>query len=144
MTYTIRYIGDILIALNPFKKLNIYDLVSSRRHLEAENKSSLPPHIFFIANNAYKSMLVGGTPQVVVISGESGAGKTESAKLMIRQVCKRLLWGLVNFDTHLVKKQSPHWPSMISIEECEWSADNDDGMGSRNGTHSSSNIAVFK
>ena len=64
------YIGDILIALNPFKRMPLYDPSQSRLYIQAESKHTLDPHIFYIANNAFKSMLVGGTPQVLRVCGD--------------------------------------------------------------------------
>jgi myosin heavy subunit len=51
-------------------------------------KSSNPPHIYAIADQAYFSMRRTGKAQCAVISGESGAGKTESAKHMIKQIIR--------------------------------------------------------
>lgn len=83
------YIGDILVAVNPFKQLPLYEKEVSERY-KCHEKSSLPPHIFAVADRAYQSMLgrlgTGPKNQCIVISGESGAGKTESTKLLLRQL----------------------------------------------------------
>uniref|UniRef100_A0AAR2IU06 Myosin motor domain-containing protein n=1 Tax=Pygocentrus nattereri TaxID=42514 RepID=A0AAR2IU06_PYGNA len=83
------YIGDILVAVNPFKQLPLYEKEVSERY-KCREKSSLPPHIFAVADRAYQSMLgrlgTGPKNQCIVISGESGAGKTESTKLLLRQL----------------------------------------------------------
>lgn len=79
------YIGDILLAMNPFQKLPIYSEEVSLRY---RNRAKLdnPPHIFAVADAAYHSMLHQKRNQCIVISGESGAGKTESANLLLRQL----------------------------------------------------------
>ncbi|XP_028660644.1 myosin-IIIb isoform X2 [Erpetoichthys calabaricus] len=83
------YIGDILIAVNPFKYLPLYEKTVSDLY-KCHEKSLLPPHIFSVADRAYQSMLgklaTGPRNQCIVISGESGAGKTESTKLLLRQI----------------------------------------------------------
>lgn len=83
------YVGDILIALNPFKPLDIYNEHTACQY-KMTQKSLHPPHIFAVADMAYQAMIGvrGATPQsqCCVISGESGAGKTESAKLLISQL----------------------------------------------------------
>ncbi|XP_043087590.1 myosin-IIIb isoform X2 [Puntigrus tetrazona] len=83
------YIGDILVAINPFKHLSIYEKEVSERY-KCHEKKSLPPHIFAVADRAYQSMLgrltTGPRNQCIVISGESGAGKTESTKLLLRHI----------------------------------------------------------
>ncbi|KAK7125339.1 hypothetical protein R3I93_020882 [Phoxinus phoxinus] len=83
------YIGDILVAINPFKYLSIYEKQVSERY-KCHEKKSLPPHIFAVADRAYQSMLgrlaTGPKNQCIVISGESGAGKTESTKLLLRHI----------------------------------------------------------
>ncbi|XP_056592476.1 myosin-IIIb [Triplophysa dalaica] len=83
------YIGDILVAVNPFKYLSIYERDVSEQY-KCHDKRSLPPHIFAVADRAYQSMLgrlaTGPKNQCIVISGESGAGKTESTKLLLRHI----------------------------------------------------------
>ncbi|XP_051972809.1 myosin-IIIb [Xyrauchen texanus] len=83
------YVGDILVAINPFKYLSIYEKEVSERY-KCHEKRSLPPHIFAVADRAYQSMLgrlaTGPKNQCIVISGESGAGKTESTKLLLRHI----------------------------------------------------------
>ncbi|XP_067399612.1 myosin-IIIb-like isoform X3 [Emydura macquarii macquarii] len=83
------YIGDILIAMNPFQSLPLYEKPISEKY-QNHNKGTLPPHIFAIADRAYQAMLgrlaTGPQNQCIVISGESGAGKTESAKLLLQHI----------------------------------------------------------
>ncbi|XP_070187968.1 myosin-IIIb-like isoform X1 [Littorina saxatilis] len=83
MTYT--YIGDILLAVNPFTPLTIYTEEYARKYLHAA-KAENPPHIFAVADQSYQSMMHNQHSQCIVISGESGAGKTESANLLVQQL----------------------------------------------------------
>ncbi|KAE8692300.1 Myosin-2 [Hibiscus syriacus] len=73
--------GPVLIAVNPFKDVQIYgkDFVTSYRQ-----KATDSPHVFAIAGNAYKEMMNDGVNQSIIISGESGAGKTETAKFAMQ------------------------------------------------------------
>lgn len=80
------YVGNILIAVNPFQWLGLYTDEMSAQYTNVHNKAEHPPHLFVIADSAYHSMMRNKKPQVCVISGESGAGKTESAKQFIRQI----------------------------------------------------------
>ncbi|KAJ7416499.1 Unconventional myosin-Vb [Willisornis vidua] len=77
------YCGIILIAINPYKPLPIYEeeviYAYSGREL-----GDMDPHIFALAEEAYKQMVRFGKNQSLVISGESGAGKTVSAKYAMR------------------------------------------------------------
>uniref|UniRef100_A0A8C5AQU4 non-specific serine/threonine protein kinase n=1 Tax=Gadus morhua TaxID=8049 RepID=A0A8C5AQU4_GADMO len=79
------YVGDILIAVNPFHPMDIYTPEHTKKYLGAERKAN-PPHIFAVADIAYQSGVSDSTDQCIVISGESGAGKTESAHLLVQQL----------------------------------------------------------
>ncbi|CAK6980016.1 unconventional myosin-XV [Scomber scombrus] len=81
LVYT--YIGSILVSVNPYKLLNIYgtDMVLQ---YEGCGLSDNPPHLFAIANLSYTTMMDAKKDQCIVISGESGSGKTEATKLILR------------------------------------------------------------
>ncbi|XP_070110880.1 myosin-IIIa isoform X11 [Equus caballus] len=79
------YVGDILIALNPFQSLGLYSTEHSKLYIGAERTAN-PPHIFAMADIGYQSMVTYNSDQCIVISGESGAGKTESAHLLVQQL----------------------------------------------------------
>ncbi|CAG05467.1 unnamed protein product [Tetraodon nigroviridis] len=79
------YVGDILIAVNPFHKMEIYTPQHATLYIGAKRTAN-PPHIFAVADVAYQSMVSYNADQCVVISGESGAGKTESAHLLVQQL----------------------------------------------------------
>ena len=79
------YAGSILIAINPYYLYSIYNLKSSNLY-QGRHIGDLPPHIFAVADEAYNSMLNDRVSQAVIISGESGAGKTESTKFLLHQL----------------------------------------------------------
>ncbi|XP_041923787.1 myosin-IIIa isoform X1 [Alosa sapidissima] len=83
LVYT--YVGDILIAVNPFRDMDIYTSEHTKMYIGAKRTAN-PPHIFAVADIAYQSMVSYNSDQCIVISGESGAGKTESAHLLVQQL----------------------------------------------------------
>ncbi|XP_078430884.1 myosin-12-like [Wolffia australiana] len=78
------YTGNILIAVNPFQRLpHLYDA-----HMMDQYKGAafgeLSPHVFAVADACYRSMLNDRSSQSILVSGESGAGKTETTKMLMR------------------------------------------------------------
>ncbi|KAL0100751.1 hypothetical protein PUN28_019257 [Cardiocondyla obscurior] len=84
-TQIYTYIGDILVAVNPFTNLGLYTGIEQKRY-KGQARSDNPPHIFAVADAAYQALLHQRQNQAIVISGESGAGKTESANLLLKQL----------------------------------------------------------
>ncbi|TRY98933.1 hypothetical protein DNTS_016988 [Danionella cerebrum] len=76
------FASNILIAVNPFKFLPIYNPRYVKMY-ENHTLGKLEPHIFAIADAAFHSMLNKGVNQCIVISGESGSGKTQSTNFLI-------------------------------------------------------------
>ncbi|KAF6216430.1 hypothetical protein GE061_000772 [Apolygus lucorum] len=79
------YIGDILIAINPYSSLGLYTTMKQKMYFK-QSRSHKPPHIFAIADAAYQTLSNQKTNQSIIISGESGAGKTESGNLLLKQL----------------------------------------------------------
>ncbi|XP_047192578.1 unconventional myosin-VIIa [Scophthalmus maximus] len=77
------YTGSILVAVNPYQLLPIY--TAEHVHMYTDRRlGELPPHVFAIADNCFFNMHRNKKNQCCVISGESGAGKTESTKVMLQ------------------------------------------------------------
>ncbi|KAM9761609.1 unconventional myosin-VIIb [Menidia menidia] len=77
------YTGSILVAVNPYQLLPIY--TTEQVHMYTDRRlGELPPHVFAIADACFFNMRRNKKNQCCVISGESGAGKTESTKLMLQ------------------------------------------------------------
>ncbi|XP_030210700.1 unconventional myosin-Ih [Gadus morhua] len=77
------YIGTLLVSLNPYKELDTY----SKKHMDTYmgvNFFELPPHIYALADNVFRTMLSEFNNHFILISGESGAGKTETSKKVLQ------------------------------------------------------------
>ncbi|XP_054661949.1 unconventional myosin-Vb-like [Grus americana] len=77
------YCGIILVAINPYKPLPIYEEEVIYAY-SGHEMGDMDPHIFALAEEAYKQMVRFGKNQSLIVSGESGAGKTVSAKYAMR------------------------------------------------------------
>ncbi|XP_069081974.1 unconventional myosin-Ib isoform X1 [Pleurodeles waltl] len=79
------YIGSVVISVNPYRSLTIYtpEKVEEYRN---RNFYELSPHIYAISDEAYRSLRDQDKDQCILITGESGAGKTEASKLVMSYV----------------------------------------------------------
>ncbi|XP_010475122.1 PREDICTED: myosin-7 [Camelina sativa] len=78
------YTGNILIAVNPFKRLPHLYGSDTMKQYKGTAFGELSPHPFAVADSAYRKMINEGVSQAILVSGESGAGKTESTKMLMR------------------------------------------------------------
>ncbi|RHY31310.1 hypothetical protein DYB32_003604 [Aphanomyces invadans] len=80
------YTGDICIAVNPYKRL--HDLYAEHQHIRYLNfpREELPPHVYATSVASYENMKTAGRNQSILVSGESGAGKTETTKILMNHL----------------------------------------------------------
>ncbi|CAL9696916.1 unnamed protein product [Knipowitschia caucasica] len=77
------YCGIVLVAINPYESVPIYEADIIHAY-SGQNMGDMDPHIFAVAEEAYKQMARDERNQSIIVSGESGAGKTVSAKYAMR------------------------------------------------------------
>ncbi|VDP19816.1 unnamed protein product [Heligmosomoides polygyrus] len=76
------YSGLFCVVINPYKRLPIYT-ESVARMFMGKRRTEMPPHLFAVSDEAYRNMLMDHENQSMLITGESGAGKTENTKKVI-------------------------------------------------------------
>ncbi|XP_030044549.1 unconventional myosin-Ie isoform X2 [Microcaecilia unicolor] len=85
--YIFTYIGPVLISVNPFKQMPYFGEKEIEMYQGAAQYEN-PPHIYALADNMYRNMVIDRENQCVIISGESGAGKTVAAKYIMSYISK--------------------------------------------------------
>ncbi|KAL5796564.1 hypothetical protein ACOSQ2_001384 [Xanthoceras sorbifolium] len=97
------YTGNILIAVNPFQGLpNLYDTHMMEKYKGAPF-GELSPHVFAVADVAHRAMVNEGKSNSILVSGESGSGKTETTKMLMRYLA--YLGGYAAAEGHSVEQQ---------------------------------------
>jgi myosin-5 len=97
------YTGSILIAVNPFKKLpHLYNGHMMEQYMGAPF-GELSPHVFAVSDVAYRAMIDDSRSQSILVSGESGAGKTETTKLIMQYLT--FVGGRATDDDRSVEQQ---------------------------------------
>ncbi|KAJ1623622.1 P-loop containing nucleoside triphosphate hydrolase protein, partial [Pavlovales sp. CCMP2436] len=79
------FVGTVLLVLNPYRKLPIYE---EPERFYGVRLVHAPPHVFAVGEEAYLLLRREGVSQALVISGQSGAGKTETTKLLVRYIAE--------------------------------------------------------
>lgn len=82
VSYVQTYSGLFCVAINPYKRYPVYTNRCAKMY-RGKRRNEVPPHIFAISDGAYVDMLTNHTNQSMLITGESGAGKTENTKKVI-------------------------------------------------------------
>ncbi|XP_063782260.1 unconventional myosin-Ie isoform X1 [Pseudophryne corroboree] len=85
--FIFTYIGPVLISVNPFKQMPYFGEKEIEMYQGAAQYEN-PPHIYALADNMYRNMIIDRENQCVIISGESGAGKTVAAKYIMGYISK--------------------------------------------------------
>ncbi|XP_077795808.1 unconventional myosin-IXa isoform X14 [Macaca mulatta] len=100
------YVGSILIVINPFKFLPIYNPKYVKMY-DNHQLGKLEPHIYAVADVAYHAMLQRKKNQCIVISGESGSGKTQSTNFLIHHLTALSQKGFVSGVEQIILGAGP-------------------------------------
>jgi myosin heavy subunit len=92
------FTGNILLAINPFKKINIYDNLFINKYKNGSNE----PHPYFIANSCINNLFRNNKNQVVLVSGESGAGKTVTTKFIMKYISEVSNKNVTNLENKIL------------------------------------------
>uniref|UniRef100_A0A8R1DKC1 Myosin motor domain-containing protein n=1 Tax=Caenorhabditis japonica TaxID=281687 RepID=A0A8R1DKC1_CAEJA len=85
------YVANILISINPYQPIDGFYSSETIKSYRGKSLGQMEPHIFAISDKAYREMRRNKMSQSIIVSGESGAGKTESQKAVLRYLCEN--WG---------------------------------------------------
>ena len=81
--FNVLYSGLFCVTVNPYKMLPVYGQLMINCY-RGKRRTEMPPHLYSIADNAYQDMLMDRHNQSMLITGESGAGKTVNTKKVIQ------------------------------------------------------------
>ncbi|CAH2048321.1 unnamed protein product, partial [Iphiclides podalirius] len=79
------YIGEVLVSVNPYRSLDIYNAATMAQYRGRE-MFEVPPHVYAVADACQRVLRQQGRDTCVLISGESGAGKTEASKFIMKYI----------------------------------------------------------
>ncbi|KDO32183.1 hypothetical protein SPRG_03400 [Saprolegnia parasitica CBS 223.65] len=104
--------GSILVAINPFEALPaLYSAALKASYIEhgdrvmaGEKREKLPPHVYAVADKAFRDLLRQTADQSVLVSGESGAGKTETTKIIMNYLAS--VSSATTNDTHIPEREN--------------------------------------
>lgn len=82
------YTGPIVVAVNPYKSIPSLYTKQLQDVYTSNDRSTLPPHVYAISAQAYNKMRLLKEPQSILVSGESGAGKTETVKILMQHLAR--------------------------------------------------------
>lgn len=97
------YTANILIAVNPYFEMPDLYATQTVKKYNGKSLGTMPPHVFAIADKAYRDMKVTKHSQSVIVSGESGAGKTESTKYILKYLTESWGTGSSNIEQRILE-----------------------------------------
>lgn len=84
------FTSSVLLAVNPYQdRTELYTVEQKKKYLNIGAAHTLPPHPYALADLSYRQLYTEKMNQAMVISGESGAGKTETAKIVMSCLAAR-------------------------------------------------------
>eukprot|EP00058_Branchiostoma_floridae_P027074 XP_002612565.1 hypothetical protein BRAFLDRAFT_122181 [Branchiostoma floridae] len=96
------YVANILIAVNPYHDIPKLYSPETIKSYQGKSLGTMPPHVFAIADKTYRDMKVNKESQSIIVSGESGAGKTETTKYILRYLTESHGSGMI-IDQRIVE-----------------------------------------
>ena len=101
------YTGDITIAINPYQRIpELYSEATCQAYMKATDRDALPPHVYATSVASYDNMKCESKDQSILVSGESGAGKTETTKILMNHLAT-IAGGLNNATIQKIVQVTP-------------------------------------